>query len=112
MRVFAISPATASMAAPPGFSRSRASIASELSMPTTGTPRPRGVGARAGPPALGQRPRDPAGADRELERAPAGRELGEGLHRRPDDLRGVHAPGVVVIPRGDALAEVPSVPCP
>ncbi len=55
-----MSPATASMAAPPGFSRSRWSIASELSMPATRTPRSaRGTATRPVPIA-NSRTRPPA----------------------------------------------------
>ena len=53
----------------------------------------------------GERERDPAGPDPELERASAAGEPGEEVDGGIDDRRVEHLP-VVVVARGDALAEV------
>ena len=59
------------------------------------------------PDSFGERQRDPAGPDGELQRGAVAGELGERVHRRPDHGRIEHLPRVPVVPRGDALAEVP-----
>ncbi len=56
--------------------------------------------------ALRERQRDPAGADPELERGAAPGELGEEIDGRIDDGRIEHVRLRLVVPRGDALAEV------
>ena len=56
--------------------------------------------------ALRERHRDPAGADAELERIAVAGEVGEEVDGRLDDRRVELLAGRLVVPLGDALAEV------
>ena len=81
------------LAPAPGFARSRATIASDRSMPATRTPRAESGSAIRPVPIA------------ELERRAVARELGEEVDDRVDDGRVEHR-RVVVVAGGDRLAEV------
>ena len=90
------SPIVTPTSSPPGFARSRATIARDRSIPCTGDS------------TLREWERDPARPDPELERAPAPRQLREQVDGRVDDRRVEHLLELagLVVPRGDALVEV------
>jgi len=58
-------------------------------------------------PAPGERERDAAGPDPELQRPAVACERSEEIDRRFDGLAREHLGGRLVVPRGDALVEVP-----
>ena len=93
-RVVAKSPTAMSMSSLPGFARNSATMASELSIPATRTPRP-ASGSAIRPVPIPNSTAPPPG------------ELGQQVDDRRHDRRVEHVRGALVIDRRDALSEEP-----